>query len=85
MAIKVPIVLLPDPHLRKLLSHAVMAPTLLTPGHVRNAIGKSPQLMERACRSRPDFSAALLSYCLLDIDDNNPYDLVSPLPVTCTQ
>lgn len=76
VTIGVPVVMLPDAHLRKLLTFTLAAPTLLSPGYVRTSILENAWKMESACSNRPELSAALLSYCLLDIDDTNPYDLV---------
>ena len=78
MAIEVPVVMLPDAHLRKVLSHSQANPTLLSPEYVRNFILRDVQRVRTKCSTKTRHAAALLGYCLADVDDASPETLASP-------
>lgn len=81
VAIGIPAVALPPGVLQKLLQHTLAEPTLLSPGHVRGTALSNPQRVRVACQSRLHLSAALLGYCLADVDNSRPLDLVQQFPV----
>ena len=76
VAIGIPAVVTPPSVLQKLLQHTLAEPTLLSPGHVRGTALSRPQRVRAACQSRLHLAAALLGYCLADVDDSRPMDLV---------
>ena len=81
VAIGIPAVALPPGVLQKLLQHTLAEPTLLSPGHVRGTALSNPQRVRAACHSQLNLAAALLSYCLADVDDSRPLDLVQRSPI----
>lgn len=78
VAIDLPIVLLPDAHLRKILGYSETAPRLLSPEYVRGFILGDASRARMACNGKATLAAALLGYCLVDIDDAHPEGLVKP-------
>lgn len=76
VAIDLPVVLLPDAHLRKILHHSRESPKLLAPEYVRAFILKDAARVRKACSGQLALAAALLGYCLVDIDDAHPEALV---------
>lgn len=79
VAIELPIVILPDNHLKQILNYAKSIPTLLFPEYVRVFILGSLErraAVQKACSGKPELAAALLEFCLQDIDDNQPVALV---------
>ncbi len=81
VAVEIPVVLLPDKHLRKIFSYMQSAPTLLSPDYVRSFILRKSAAAHKACSGRTKLTAALLGYCLRDVDDAQPDALVSSFPL----
>ena len=79
VAIELPVVVLPDEHLKKTFIHAKSMPTLLFPEYVRNFILGRQTAAQKACSGKPELTAALLEFCLQDIDDEQPNALVRSL------
>ena len=83
VAIDLPVVLLPYDHLKKVLSYTKSIPTLLSPEYVRTFILERKAAAHKACSGKAQFTAALLEFCLRDIDDTQPNALVSSTFQSC--
>ena len=76
VAIELPVVVLPDEHLKKIFTYAESIPSLLFPDYVRTFILGRKEATQKACSGKAELAAALLEFCLQDIDDAEPQALV---------
>lgn len=80
VAIGIPAVVLPESLLRLLLTHMIGAPELLMPTYVRTWVLQRRKEVHGKLSGKLKAAAALLEFCMRDVDDSDPSDLVPFCP-----
>lgn len=71
IAVGVPVASGPPDVSRALLQHTLAMPALLTPARLRAHVRAAPDAARAACTAQPAHAAALLAYCLQDVDEGD--------------
>ena len=71
IAVGMPVASGPPEVSRVLLQHTLQTPALLCPALLRAHIRADPGAVRKACTARPAHAAALLGYCLQDVDERD--------------
>ena len=86
IAVGVPVASGPPEVSRALLQHTLAAPALLCPALLREHARRHAHAVRAACEDEPQHAAALLGYCLQDVQDDDARsraELLSEMPHCC--